>query len=295
MGSKFRESKEREIIKGYNLVFNNQFKETDIRNQEEKEEVFLFNYFNHKLRCEEEFNEKEKKVFLYLTNKYRKSFNDYLGLDDLKKISNEFSLKYPERKYNQLVISHTLKDKKYTLIQLISSFISAYDNIVFYYDGCVQTVASAVIQRVTANRMNRISILRTILENSQQLYHECFTYYHQFIDGDNTDKTKAYIMIEMVVDEYENHKMIKNIINISNNLSYVALRNYTPALPGEVGASPQDVAGRERVLTEEEDAEESEEVVGEAGEVEESKEDSLVSEMNESEKESDEDDDIMPI
>lgn len=281
--------RELEVIKGYNIIFNNAFKENDVRTQEEKEDVFLFNYLNHKLRCKEEFSEKEKQLFLFLTNKYHRAFGDYLGFSDLKKISSEHSLKYPERKYNQLTISHTLKNAKYTLIPLISSFVSAYDNIVFYYDSCVQQVAHPVIQKVRADQMNRISVLKGILNKAEQLYHECFTYYHQFIDGDNVEKNKAYIMTEMLLEDYKNHKLIKDIINISNNLSYVALRNYTPVMQGEVGAAPQDVEGRERVLTEEEDVEESSEAT------EEQKDNSNEKDMNELEKESDEDDDILPI
>jgi len=293
MGNYKAKKSEEEVINSYNQIFNNtQTIKEDILLKKNKEEIFLYNYFNHKLRCGEQLNEKEKKVFLYLTNAMHNRYGDYFGFEAIKNISMSYSLKYPERKYNQLVMSHTLKDKKYTLIQLISSFISAYDQILFYKEMVLQNCANPSIQKVNGRNINQLYVLDGILTRVELIYHNCFRYYHQFIDGDNTDKMKAYCEIEMLVDEYKNHQKIKETINIANNLSYISLKNYTPVMPGEVGASPQQFQARESNLTEEDDTESSDEDLDDSPSTEENKETNSQDGLEEKERD---EEDIEPI
>lgn len=282
---------EAEVVNSYNQIFNNtQTIQEDILLTNDKEEVFLYNYFNHKLRCGGEFTEKEKIVFLYLTNKMHNRYGDDFDFETIKNISMQYSLKYPERKYNQLIISHTLKDKKYTLIPLVASFISAYDQILFYRQSVIHNTAGVYIQKVNTLRATQLYILNAMLQKVEVIYHDCFRYYHQFIDGDNSDKMKAYCQIEMLVDEYENHKNINNLINVANDLSYIALKNYTPQVPGEVGTAPQEIQSRENYLTEEDDVESADD----GSEVEPEGEGEKL-DQGELEKENDDDDDIEPI
>lgn len=295
MSSKIRkksliESRIDEFNNFYNLLYheNKDYEKINF-SIEEKEETMLFSYLSNKLKVFGDLNEKEFIVYNDLREKYHKANTDYFGLLDLKYLSNQFK-NYPERKYNNLIVSHTLKEKKFSLIPLVGAFISAYDIIKYYHMGVIKLMSGFRGNYINFNRHRELSILSGILKKGEDIYHEAFVNFYKYLDGNNYTKNKHYMLLEHIFDDINNHKIIKDIINIANDLSYVALQSHTQVNMGEVGASPGEIKSRESFLSQEDISDLEEKDVPDEYDEDEVNEDKTRLSEKESDEESNDDD-----
>lgn len=226
------------------------------------DEYLLFAYLNQK-RKNSTLTEKDTIILNALYDKYVLATSDSLTMNDFKGLSTGFAFTYPESKLNQLNLSHTLEDNKTPLLKIVKSFISAWDMIYYYKRSILKlNYLMARTNKITfPTNMRRYIILEEHLNKTIELYKKIFIYYTNYQASTKFGKYKNYMMIDEVINDENNLSLIKETINLANDLNYKNLKNYRPMEFGEVAGSPNDVEARQQFL-EQDDSDDSTEDVG---------------------------------